>query len=107
MGADTNNELYLPSVFEHTALTNLTPMITEEQGRGYVFEGFRSFGVNVNQPADLQSLGLITAVDDYLIPYQTWTFQVERNGRWGQEVAGVDVDVTDGHIVWSHTFMEK
>jgi hypothetical protein len=80
--------------------------VTEKQARAYALAELKSLGVDEDQLGNMQSLGLITAVDTNLIPYQTWAFQIERNGQWGSEVAGVDVDVIDGHIVWSHTFME-
>ena len=51
-------------------------------------------------------LGLTTAVDKQYIPYQTWAFKIEQSEKGGKDIALVDVDVINGHIIWSQRFEE-
>ena len=100
------SELYLPAVFNHTALTNLTPIVTEEQAHKLALNEFRSLGVNVDQSREIVSLGLTTVVDKQNVPYQTWAFRFEHNEKNGKDNALVNVDVTNGRIIWSQKFDE-
>jgi PKD repeat protein len=98
------DEKYYPSVFSHTSLVNLTPMITEEQAWTSAKEKFNSYGINVEQSDYIKSLGLKTIIGEDNIPHLTWSFEMYNIENWGTERAFVSVDTQDGHIVWSQPY---